>query len=744
MIKKDLVKKLQPILAGFLITALAFWFENTTQPALSLIKERINNLFYDVRTRLHLSDNSPHTQVKSNVVIVDIDEKSLNQLGRWPWPRVEIAKLIDKLQKLDVVLIGLDIVFPEREKNIVDVIINDPFDQYTLSNTLLQELTLIKKHFDYDEFLAQTVKNDNIVLGYVLSPSEKDQIGELPSPIDTLTPYQATHIFIRTMNGFIGINKTLLPAVKSSGFVTTLADNDGVIRHYPIVLRYGNNIYPSLALTIAKEYLLVDEINLNWAQTGQYFALDSIDLDNLKIPTDGSGQILIPYFGNSGSHTYVSAIDVLKETVNPQLLAGKIVIIGTSAIGLGDLHTTPFETSYPGAEIHATVVDAILNHSFPYKPDWATGAQLFLLVVIAGGLSIALPFMPVLGIIALPLITLAGFTYFNEWLWFSEKIYLSSFSVILAIIGVSIVNLAYSLIFEVNKRIHLKRMFGQYVPSEHVEKMMGSDKNYSFEGESREMSVLFADIRNFTAISENLDPVTLKRFLNDYFTPMTKTIFEHGGTIDKYVGDMIMAFWGAPLENKNHALDAVTAGFSMLQIAESLKNHFEGLGVHQLNIGIGVNTGKMNVGDMGSEYRRSYTVLGDAVNLSSRLESSTKFYGAPFIISESTLRQCRGEVIAMHLDKVRVKGKHEPINIYAPICFRKAVTPAILDELRLFTEAQHHYFKAEWSAALTILQQLHERYPEQHLYKVYIERIIALKNQNIQAPWDGVYVREEK
>jgi len=355
-----------------------------------------------------------------------------------------------------------------------------------------------------------------------------------------------------------------------------------------------------------------------------------------------------------------------------------------------------------------------------------------------------LPFLPVWLTILLPIGTIVGLFYLHDWLWDYEFIYLNFFTVLMNIVNVTFIALMYGFLFETRKRSQLKHMFGQYIPAEQVEKMSESTKSYGFEGESREMSVLFADIRNFTSISENMDPTVLKKFLNEYFTPMTKSIFEHSGTIDKYVGDMIMAFWGAPMENPHHALLAVKTGFEMLKITDGLKEQFVSLGVTDLHIGVGINSGKMNVGDMGSEYRRSYTVLGDSVNLSSRLESSTKFYGVSFIISENTLKQCEGEIICRHLDKVKVKGKHEAINIYEPICLQSDITQEIKDELGLLTEAQHSYYQAQWDEALRIFEELHLKYPTRILYALYINRIQELRANGVTAPWDGCFVRSEK
>ncbi|MFI4956578.1 MAG: CHASE2 domain-containing protein [Gammaproteobacteria bacterium] len=726
---------------GILVTLGALWFETTNNSGASLIRERVNNLFYDMHMRINLIEK-PKPQ-ENHILIVDLNDDTLHELGRWPWPRDMVAELVSILKEQGAAVIALDIIFPEPEKNVIDTVIKES-PPNSLDAKTISKLNAVRMHYEHDDVLGKAIHSPDIIMGYILSPERTQKIGVLPPPMEELTPDKGDRIFVRAMQGYIGNTQELASATANAGFVTTLTDNDGVIRHYPIVLEYKDGIYPSLALSAVKQYLLLDKVNLHWLPVGNYFSLANIQLGANIIPTDGSGQVMIPYKKLENEYSYVSAKDVMERKNNPKNVDGKIVFIGTSATGLGDLHTTPFETSFPGVEIHATVAQTLLLHQFPYKPDWSLGAQLFLIGATGVLFSFMLPMLPVWLTILIPIATITGLFYLHDWLWDYQYIYLNFFTVLINIVNVTFIALMYGFLFETRKRSQLKHMFGQYIPAEQVEKMSESSKSYGFEGESREMSVLFADIRNFTGISENMDPTVLKKFLNEYFTPMTKAIFEHGGTIDKYVGDMIMAFWGAPMENPHHALSAVKTGFEMLNITHQLKEQFAPLGVTDLHIGIGINTGKMNVGDMGSEYRRSYTVLGDSVNLSSRLESSTKFYGTYFIISENTLKQCEGEIVCRHLDKVKVKGKHEAINIYEPICLRENLTPEIKDELQLLTQAQHHYFHAEWDEALRCFEQLHQMYPMRLLYSLYIDRIRELKANGVTAPWDGCFVRSEK
>jgi len=297
---------------------------------------------------------------------------------------------------------------------------------------------------------------------------------------------------------------------------------------------------------------------------------------------------------------------------------------------------------------------------------------------------------------------------------------------------------------EARSRRQLKSVFGQYVPPEIVDEMSRNpDGNFSVEGESRELSVLFCDIRSFTTISESLPADELKKLLNYFFTPMTRIIFEQRGTIDKYVGDMIMAFWGAPVYDPDHRLHAVQAALAMLEQLETMQEEIRERGWPVIDIGIGINSGMMNVGDMGSEYRRAYTVIGDAVNLGSRLEGLTKYYGVRLVISEATAAGLDNMVLRC-LDRVKVKGKNEPVTIYEPLGLSGSVSAELADEVQQSNRALEHYFAGRLDDARTAFQALGESLPERKFYALYLERIATLLSQGIGEDWDGVFAHTTK
>lgn len=738
-------QKIIPILGGLLVVIASFFFESSSNQSISTVRERLNSIVYDLRMQISLFGKKPLVPSSTDVVIIDIDEKSLKQEGRWPWPRDKLAELLNAIRDAGASVIAFDIVFAEGQQNLADEMAHELTQDKINDPVLTKDLLQYKPLFDYDqEFANDIAKKNDTVLGFILTADAADTLGTLPPALMTLTPEQSNEVQLNDLPGHIANIQSLQDAAKKGGFVTTLTDYDGIIRRASIVMTHENKVYPSLGLAAVMEFYYLDKVDLNLVKSDDHLAMTGFSLGKNFIPTDAFGQVLIPFKGSSETFPHLSAAEVLKKQINPALISNKIVFIGASAIGLGDLHAVPFETSFPGVEIHATIADGLLKSSFPSLPDWAPGAKIFVIVSLGLILTFILPFVSVLWVVSIPVLFSIFVGSGSMWLFTTKNIYLSSVTIYLMMFALILVNVIYGFLFESRKRAALKEMFGQYVPPAHVERMSESKGHYTFEGESRDMSVLFADIRGFTSISEKLDPTQLKKLLNEYFTPMTKIIFDNGGTIDKYVGDMIMAFWGAPLENPNHALDAVKAGFAMQTAAANMEGQFKEMGVNEIHIGVGINSGFMNVGDMGSKYRRAYTVLGDTVNLASRLESSTKFYHTNFIISENTLKGCHGEVVVRHLDRVKVVGKAEAIEIYHPICMKDQAPPKLLEELEVLKKAEAFYYEAKWDEATTVFEQLNREHPDVGLYQLYIDRIKELKEKGTTAPWDGCFVRVTK
>ena len=701
--------------------------------------KRVDTLVYDWRFQGFM----PKREETTKIVIIDVDERSLKQEGRWPWSREKLAKLVEALQRQQVKLIGFDVVFSEEERNAVQQVLAHS----GLSDQAKQELQPLIPVLDGDKKFAQAI-TQKTVLGFFLHGAGGINSGVLPTPLLTVEPRDLDKITINFMPDYTGNLAVFANAALGEGFITTLPDVDGVMRRSPLVLRYENGLYSSLSLELARIYLNQSSIQLQMVKSGGQLRLESINLGNHKIYTDESGMALIPYKGKGKSYTYISATDILNNPNNMPVLKDAIVLVGTSALGLTDLRTTPLQTGYPGVEIHANLLDAIIqsvgdqNHMY-YRPDWEPGITFLILLLSGLAFVFILPMLEPAYMLAVAGAWLTLLVIVNLVSWKVSHLDFPLAILVLSTFSIAILNIGYGFLRTNNQKREMKMLFGQYVPPAHVEHMLENHHLAGLEGESRHMTVLFSDIRNFTTISEGLKATKLKQMLNEFFTPITGIIFQHNGTIDKYVGDMVMAFWNAPLLDANHAEHAIDAALSMLIKVEELKPIFVAKGLPEVNIGVGINTGFMNVGDMGSMYRRTYTVLGDSVNLGSRLESITKFYGVKLLVGEGTY-DLAPQFLYRLVDKIIVKGKREPVCVYEPVCRVEEASDSRKQRIEQYNQALAHYYSREWDAAEKILRQLHKADPERKLYKMYLERIDELRYEVLPDDWMGVFEHRSK
>ncbi|HRH91253.1 MAG TPA: adenylate/guanylate cyclase domain-containing protein [Agitococcus sp.] len=701
--------------------------------------KRVDTLVYDWRFQGFM----PKREETTKIVIIDVDERSLKQEGRWPWSREKLAKLVEALQRQQVKLIGFDVVFSEEERNAVQQVLAHS----GLSDQAKQELQPLIPVLDGDKKFAQAI-TQKTVLGFFLHGAGGINSGVLPTPLLTVEPRDLDKVTINFMPDYTGNLAVFANAALGEGFITTLPDVDGVMRRSPLVLRYENGLYSSLSLELARIYLNQSSIQLQMVKSGGQLRLESINLGNHKIYTDESGMALIPYKGKGKSYTYISATDILNNPNNMPVLKDAIVLIGTSALGLTDLRTTPLQTGYPGVEIHANLLDAIIqsvgdqNHMY-YRPDWEPGLTFLILLLSGLAFVFILPMLEPAYMLAVAGAWLTLLVIVNLVSWKVSHLDFPLAILVISTFSIAILNIGYGFLRTNNQKREMKMLFGQYVPPAHVEHMLENHHLAGLEGESRHMTVLFSDIRNFTTISEGLKATKLKQMLNEFFTPITGIIFQHNGTIDKYVGDMVMAFWNAPLLDANHAEHAIDAALSMLIKVEELKPIFVAKGLPEIDIGVGINTGFMNVGDMGSMYRRTYTVLGDSVNLGSRLESLTKFYGVKLLVGEGTY-DVAPQFLYRLVDKIIVKGKREPVCVYEPVCRVEEASDSRKQRIEQYNQALAHYYSREWDAAEKILRQLHKADPERKLYKMYLERIDELRYEVLPDDWMGVFEHRSK
>lgn len=728
-------------LFGGVLMVLVLGLEHGTIPGMKDLFQRLELFVYNLRMQTHLPEK---VDVDSRIVIVDIDETSLHEIGRWPWSRRTIGELVTKLHEAGAVVIALDMLLAEPERNPATEL-NERLPQGQRFTSLRREIAALAPRLDADAALAETMAHSEVILGYVFDPIREENVGLLPPPLPLTNPQVISQLVLETMAGYTGSVPILQQATTSGGFFSLFPDPDGVVRRVPLFSRFNGQLYPSLALETVRRYQFLEQATL---VTKPIRGKEHIEFlrfgDALTIPLDETGQILVPFRGPQGSFPYLPAYTVLQGMAPPEQLAGAIVLIGTTAAGLFDMRATPVAPAYAGVEVHANLIAAMLDNHYLVIPSWAKGANLMLSLLPGVLLIFLLPRLSAAWLLLVSGFSAALILGVTEWFWSNEGLILNLAGPLLLISLLVMGNLAWGFFFESLTRLRMKGIFGQYVPSELVEEMSERPDEYDTEGHARELTVLFSDIRGFTTISESLPADELKRYLNRFFTPMTRIIFNHHGTIDKYVGDMVMAFWGAPVDDPQHAVHAIEAALAMQIEVERLKHEFAALGWQPANIGIGINSGVMSVGDMGSEYRRSYTVLGDAVNLGSRLEGTTKYYGVGLIIGERT-RELAGDLFLYRdLDRIQVKGKAQAVHIFQPVCHRNKANVELLQEIEMLDQAQDAYRERRWDEADGLFSRLQAMQPELALYRLYRERIAELREQKLDADWHGVYIRSEK
>ncbi|UQB42670.1 adenylate/guanylate cyclase domain-containing protein [Thiomicrospira microaerophila] len=684
---------------------------------------------------LKLKDNMMILQgirpVDSTFVIVDIDEKSLSEIGQWPWPRDQVAQLINQLADLDVGMIGLDVVFAEADNSSPQRI----FDRLGLSTEI--ELP------DFDIMLAEAVANTPTILGYVfiqnpdplppgLAPASRAIIVERNKPdISYLfKPYRAVLNIPAVQN-----------AAFSSGYFNTLPDQDGLVRSIPLVMEYDGILYPSLSLEMMRIALGESRLTIDYEAHG----VDAIYLGDIRIPTDPFGRMAVNFRGPAFQYHYISASDIMFQRVDKSDLMGKVVLIGTSAAGLLDLRATPFDSVYPGVEVHATAMDNILNEDFLAKPMWVLGVDLVSLVIL--GILVALLLLMLGSVMSFLLASiLLALVWFGHYYAFTQGLLLNTLMPLMLIFLLFTFGTLLNYFFESKQKALIKARFAQKVSPAVVEELINHADDLVLEGKQLEVTIFFSDIRGFTSLSEAMgSPQSLIELLNRYMTPMVDVITARQGTVDKFIGDAIMAYWNAPIQIKDHADQALKASIEQILALDTLNQQLKAEDLPQIEIGIGLNTGLAVVGEMGSVGRSDYTCIGDSVNLASRAEGLCKPYAAHIVLTEFTLAalsNCELYKIRF-LDKVRVKGKAQPVAVYE--CFgleNQAWYAYPVEEKMAYEAAQKLYHQADFQQALQSFEQLQSDYP-QALYAMYIQRCQHYL-QNPPDSFDGVFTLTTK
>lgn len=738
--------KRHALLTGLGLALVLVFFGNAAKIYQIGFIQQLDNILYDYRLRLTM----PHG-VDDRIVILDIDEKSLKEEGRWPWSRNRLALLMDKLfDHYGIDVVGFDVVFAEKDESSGLKVFealgrNELRDDQEFQSALAR----IKPRLDYDGLFAGKIKNRKVVLGYFFTDnpenSGKSVSGALPEAVFPAGAFNDLAFNFTRFNGYGGNLPELLQNATRAGHFNPQIDSDGVVRRVPMVVEYNGAYYESLSLAMVRTLMGATTLTPGYAsgESAKRVGLEWLDLaserGSIRIPVDSEVSTLVPYRGKKGSFRYISVTDVLHERISLGDLIGKIVLVGTSAQGLLDLRSTPVDAMYPGVEAHANMLAGILDQNLkqklPDEMDW----EVLLLLLVGVTVSVLLPQLSPVKSTLLTIIALEGVLAGNVAIWHYANLALPLASVLLLILGLFALNMIYGYVAETRTKRHISHMFGKYVPSELVEEMSNNPNQVvSMEGESREMTILFSDVRGFTTISEKLDPKELSLLMNEFLTPLSLVVYKHQGKVDKYMGDCIMAFWGAPKPEPDHARNAIMAGIEMQQKLLELQPRFKARGWPEIHIGVGVNTGRVSVGNMGSDVRVAYTVMGDAVNLASRLEGITKQYGVGVIVGENTKKSVP-DFVYRELDLVRVKGKDIPVTIYEPLGLNGQVDQLVLEELEIYRQFLASYGKQEWDRAELQIQNLQHLYPDCKLYQLYAERIAYYRNTPPGVNWDGVF-----
>ncbi len=676
------------------------------------------------------------------VVIVDIDEESTRALGQWPWPRTTIADLVNRLTELGAVVVGFDVVFPEPDRyspgTIIDII-------HDLDISTRERIRALPSN---DEVLAEAFRRGRVVVGESgvrkLKGSEPLRqvglaaIGGDPAP------------YLVTFPDVLGNIPILENAAAGRGLFTIRSERDGIVRRVPLAMRAEDVVIPSLSLEMLRIAGGSGPLVIRSNQAG----IARIGVPGLDVPTDRNGQIWV-HFSPHDSGRYISAQDLLNGRVAREKIDHKLVLIGTSAIGLLDRQTTPIDPSMPGVEIHAQIIENALTGSWISYPDYAIGVELTVAVLASVGIIVLVPVLGAATVAALGAVIAVSLVGLS-WVFYAWYGILLDFTYpLLATLIVLLAMVFTNYLREQAQRQQIRSAFGQYLSPALVEQLVQAPEKLVLGGEERVMTIMFTDVRGFTTLSEfyRNDPQGLTSLMNRLLTPLTNAIIGHKGTIDKYMGDAIMAFWNAPLTDVEHAVNACAAALDMGERLKALNDEraqeakARGQVFVPIRIGIGINTGTCVVGNMGSDLRFDYSVLGDAVNLTSRIEGQTKTYGISVIAGAKTAQAVGDKFALLELDVIRMKGKLEPETVYGVF---GAVDVAVGDDFRRLREFCRNmliaYRACDWAKALEALDQgrtFEQRFELGPFFDLYAARILAFRANPPPDDWAAVYVAEE-
>jgi len=690
--KNALVKTAIAFVLSFFLT----WVYLFTPQAFFSLDNKLRDFMFVIRGELPKSDN---------VVIIDIDNKSLKAVGQWPWSRDVIAKLITNLSDAKAGIIGLDMVFAEEDKS---------------SPHLLKEKypNILQNLPNHDKLLANTFSKSPVVGGYIFT--DEKTLSENTPLIPAVFIQKGLHesTYLKETKGIILNTPVLQDALYSSGFFVTKQNEGGVVRSAPLIYKYQDIIYSSLALEMIRIYSASNKVEILGDENG----VERIAFGTYSIPTESSGEFIINFRGPKKHFKYLSASDILSHNFNPTEIENKFILLGTSAPGLKDLRYIAYDSTFPGVEVHANIIDNILEGDFIQRPFVAKLYDILIIWGLVFGLMLVFSFLSSLSsLLIVPMATLlfALMLYGFYTILFHYGLVLTLLTPILAFGSTLLFSIVLDYFNASKQKEQAKRILGNKVSTSVMQHLLSHADEGLIEPKEVESTIFFSDIKGFTSISEKLgSPKKLIEMLNIYMTPMTDIIIEEQGTIDKFIGDAIMAYWNAPVPVQNHASHAVRAAIKQIEALEKVNEIIYDKYAIKLEVGIGLHTGLVTAGDMGSLGRSDYTVIGDSVNLASRIEGLTRVYDADILISEATYVQLDDSFNMRHIDTVEVKGKSKATKLFQVLT---STTLLSTEELTLHSKAFAYFQEGEVHNAFKLFTQLHTKYPST-LYAHFVKR----------------------
>ena len=723
---------------------LLYYFE---VPFLELMEKKTIDLRFTSRGA------TPHD---SRVVLAVIDEKSVDREGKWVWPRSKIADLVTRLSDAGAKVISFDIVMSEPDETsaakTIEEIQKNLFDLNAENKAYLEDL---KRSSDHDRMLANAIQNAKakVVLGYFFQ-MEKEHAGDhdvelaeqqqesiQPSRYDLVRYQSGTALGVPVFEALVANGN--IPEISSStnysGFFNMFPDIDGVVRWIPAVINYREEMYAPLSLMTLSAYLDAPP-----SPVVADYGFEKVQIGDIVIPTDELGRIMINYRGETKTFKHVSITDILHGNVPDEVLRDKIVMVGATAVGIYDMRVTPFSSVFPGIEIHANIVDSVLSRDFLFQPGWAAIFDVAVIIIAGLALGIVLPRLSVFPGILFVSALFFGHIFFCRAIFSSKGWTLNMVYPLLVIICVYITITAYKYLVESRQKRFIRSAFSTYLAPTVVKKLIESPDGLELGGEERDITAFFSDVQGFTSISERLTPEELVELLNEFLTEMTDIILEHEGTVDKFEGDAIIAFFGAPNELENQAETAALTCIQMQKRLEELRDKWKAEGRPELKMRIGLCTGPAVVGNMGSRNRMDYTMMGDTVNTAARLEGVNKIYGIYTLVCEHTFQKASNRVVGREIDAINVVGKKEPVVVYQLLGLPEDLDENLLKTIQYYAQGLQQYRQLNWDGAIEAFEAGLRITPDDGPSTAMIARCREYKQSPPPADWNGSYTMTTK